>query len=369
MVEGSSPSCPTIYSSSKRHTAILICFVIGDRLKILVTGVAGFIGSKLTEELLARGDDVVGIDNLNNYYDVKLKNDRLKRIEASNRKGAYSFYKIDIVNKADLDLLFKNENFDKVVNLAAQVGVKYSSKNPLAYVESNILGFAHILECCKDNHIKHLLYASSSSVYGLNSRMPFSPHDYVGHPISIYAASKRSNELMAHAYSHLFQVPTTGLRFFTVYGPWDRPDMALQKFAKAIFENRSIDVYHYGKHVRDFTYIDDIVEGIIRILDSPSKGKHDWSGQNPDLATSSAPWRVYNIGNRRPESLITYIETLENCLGKKAKKNLLPMQAGDMLETCADIDDLVKDFDFRPSTLIDDGIRNFANWYRDYYQN
>jgi len=342
-------------------------------MKILVTGAAGFIGSKLSEELVARGDDVIGIDILNDYYDVKLKQARLQRIEdtltnlSHDKKGQFHFIKMDLADRQAMKRLFIEEQFDKVMHLAAQAGVRYSIENPLSYVDSNIVGFAHILEGCRHNKVKHLVYASSSSVYGLNEGMPFSVHDNVDHPISLYAASKKSGELMAHTYSHLYQLPTTGLRFFTVYGPWDRPDMALQKFAKAIFEDKAINVYNYGKHRRDFTYIDDIVTGIIRVLDNIAQPNLNWSGETPDPASSPAPWRIYNIGNQQPVELMTYIETLEKHLGKTTEKVLLPIQPGDVPDTYADVDDLVKDVGYKPSTTIDEGIKNFAQWYKDYY--
>ncbi len=341
-------------------------------MKILVTGAAGFIGSKLSEQLAARGDEVVGIDILNDYYSIQLKKDRLQRINdfiqsQSSLKGSFRFIKMDIADRQAMEKLFSIEKFDKVMNLAAQAGVRYSIENPLSYVDSNIVGIAHILEGCRHNKVKHLVYASSSSVYGLNENMPFSVHDNVDHPISLYAASKKSGELMAHTYSHLYQLPTTGLRFFTVYGPWDRPDMALQKFARAIFSNQPIDVYNYGKHRRDFTYIDDIVEGIIRVLDKPAQPNPLWDGKQPDASSSPAPWRIYNIGNQQPVELMTYIETLEKYLGKTAEKNLLPLQAGDVPNTYADVSDLVQDVDYKPSTSVEEGIKQFALWYKDYY--
>ena len=341
-------------------------------MKILVTGAAGFIGSKLSEVLVSRGDDVVGIDILNDYYAVSLKQARLKRIAqtleaAADNKGTFRFIKMDLADRQAMESLFAEEKFDKVMNLAAQAGVRYSIENPLSYVDSNIVGFAHILEGCRHNKVKHLVYASSSSVYGLNESMPFSIHDNVDHPISLYAASKKSGELMAHTYSHLYQLPTTGLRFFTVYGPWDRPDMALQKFAKAIFEGKAIDVYNYGKHRRDFTYIDDIVEGIVRVLDNVAAPNPDWCGATPDSATSPAPWRIYNIGNQQPVELMTYIETLEKYLGKSAEKNLLPLQPGDVPDTYADVEDLIRDVNYKPSTSVEEGIKNFAQWYKEYY--
>jgi len=342
-------------------------------VKILVTGAAGFIGSKLSEQLIARGDHVVGIDNLNDYYDVNLKKARLQRIENSHSakatvKGSFRFIKLDLANRLAMEKLFADEKFDKVVNLAAQAGVRYSIENPLSYIDSNIVGFAHILEGCRHHKVKHLVYASSSSVYGLNESVPFSEHDNVNHPISLYAASKKSGELMAHSYSHLYQLPTTGLRFFTVYGPWDRPDMALQKFAKAIFSGQPIDLYNYGKHRRDFTYIDDIVEGIVRVVDNIAQSNQHWNGENPDPATSLAPWRIYNIGNQQPVELMTYIETLEKYLGKKAEKNLLPLQPGDVLDTYANVEDLVDNVNYKPTTSVDSGIRAFADWYKNYYK-
>ena len=337
-------------------------------MKVLITGVAGFIGMHAAQALLKRGDDVVGLDNLNDYYDVTLKQDRLKKIEASSGGGHFKFVKMDIADKDAVEQIFKQEKPDKVINLAAQPGVRYSIENPLAYVESNITGFAHILEGCRHNDVKHLVFASSSSVYGANETMPFSVHDNVDHPVSLYAASKKSNELMAHTYSHLYGLPTTGLRFFTVYGPWYRPDMALFKFTKAILAGEPIDVYNYGKHRRDFTYIDDIVEGLIRVLDHTAVPNPSWDGKNPDPGTSKAPWRIYNIGNQEPVELMEYISALEECLGKKAKKNMLPMQPGDVADTWADVEDLSKTVGYKPDTPVKEGVRKFVDWYLDYYK-
>ncbi len=332
-------------------------------MKILVTGAAGFIGSAATLSLLARGDVVTGIDNHNDYYDPALKEARLARqIDHPN----YSHIRMDVADREEMEALFKNHVFDKVVHLAAQAGVRYSLENPLAYIDSNLVGFAHILEGCRHHKIKHLVYASSSSVYGSSRKMPFSIHDNVDHPVSLYAATKKANELMAHTYSHLYNLPTTGLRFFTVYGPWDRPDMALQKFTRAILAGESIKVFNYGKHRRDFTYIDDIVEGIIRILDKPAAPNPEWDGVNPDSGTSKAPWRLYNIGSNNPVDLLDYIEALESALGRKAEKELLSMQPGDVKDTYADVDDLVCDFNYKPSMPIDEGIRLFAKWYTTY---
>jgi len=332
-------------------------------MKILVTGAAGFIGSAVTLSLLARGDVVTGIDNHNDYYDPTLKEARLARqIDHPN----YSHIRMDIAGREEMEALFNNHVFDGVVHLAAQAGVRYSLENPLAYIDSNLVGFAHILEGCRHHKIKHLVYASSSSVYGSNRKMPFSIHDNVDHPVSLYAATKKANELMAHTYSHLYNLPTTGLRFFTVYGPWDRPDMALQKFTRAILAGESIKVFNYGKHRRDFTYIDDIVEGIIRILDKPAAPNPEWDGVNPDSGTSKAPWRLYNIGSNNPVDLLDYIEALESALGRKAEKELLPMQPGDVKDTYADVSDLVNDFDYKPSMPIKEGIGLFAKWYKSY---
>lgn len=349
-------------------------------MKILVTGAAGFIGSHVSLFLLARGDKVIGLDNLNDYYDVNLKHARLKRIDnylngrlkeefpypETATKGNFTFIEMDVADRNGIEALFVEHKFDKVVHLAAQAGVRYSIENPHAYIDSNIVGFTNILEGCRHNKVQHLTYASSSSVYGANETMPFSVHDNVDHPLSLYAASKKANELMAHTYSHLYNLPTTGLRFFTVYGPWGRPDMALFLFTKAILEGKPIDVFNYGKHKRDFTYIDDIVNGIIRTLDNTATSNQDWSGLKPDPGTSKAPWRVYNIGNQSPIELLDYIKTLENALGKKAEKNLLPLQPGDVPDTYADVEQLVIDVNYRPETTIQTGINNFVNWYKLY---
>ncbi len=333
--------------------------------KILITGAAGFIGFHLSKRLLERGDQVVGIDNLNDYYDVNLKKDRLKILK---EYQGFDFVKGDISDRPGMEELFKKEQFEKVVNLAAQAGVRYSLKNPHAYVDSNIVGFVNLLEGCRHNKINHFVFASSSSVYGANTKMPFSVHDNVDHPVSLYAASKKSNELMAHSYAHLYNLPCTGLRFFTVYGPWGRPDMALFLFASAILEDRPFDVFNHGKMQRDFTYIDDIVEGVIRVLDNTAAPNPTWSGDAPDSATSYAPYRLYNIGNNSPVELMDFIKAIEEAIGKSAKINMLPMQAGDVPATYANVDDLIKDVDFLPSTSIDEGIGNFIKWYRDYYQ-
>ncbi len=332
-------------------------------MKILVTGSAGFIGSALSIRLLERGCEVVGIDNHNDYYDPKLKEARLERhLNHPN----YTHIRMDIQNREEIGELFKNEKFDHVVHLAAQAGVRYSIENPLIYIDTNLTGFSHILEGCRNNNVKHLIYASSSSTYGLNTKQPFSTHTGTNHPVSLYAATKKANELMAHTYSHLFNLPTTGLRFFTVYGPYDRPDMALQKFARSIMSNQPIKVFNYGKHRRDFTYIDDIIEGITRTLDSPAMPNPDWDSDNPDPATSSAPYRIYNIGSNNPVNLMDYIEALEVSLGVKAKKELLPIQPGDVPDTFADVQDLIDQFDYKPTTTIKEGIENFANWYKQY---
>ncbi len=337
-------------------------------MKVLVTGAAGFIGSHVCLYLLSRGDEVVGLDNLNDYYDVNLKLDRLKRVEQHANAYNFSFIKMSVEDKEQMPALFEKHKFDKVVHLAAQAGVRYSLENPHAYIDANIVGFMNILEGCRHNQVKHLVYASSSSVYGANESMPFSVHDNVDHPVSLYAASKKANELMAHTYSHLYNIPTTGLRFFTVYGPWGRPDMALFLFTKAILAGEPIKVFNYGNHKRDFTYIDDIVEGIIRTLDHTAESNPNWSGQNPDPGTSKAPWRVYNIGAQTPVQLLDYIGTLEKALGKEAEKELLPLQMGDVPDTYADVEALVEDVDYRPKTTIQEGIGNFVAWYKDYFK-
>ena len=332
--------------------------------KVLVTGAAGFIGFHLSKRLIERGDQVVGLDNLNDYYDVSLKKARLAQLEG---RSGFRFVKMSLEDREGLLGLFKNEHFDKVVNLAAQAGVRYSLVNPYAYIDANIVGFINILEGCRHNGVKHLIFASSSSVYGANTKMPFSVHDNVDHPVSLYAATKKANELMAHTYSHLYKLPCTGLRFFTVYGPWGRPDMALFLFTKAILEGRPIDVFNHGKMQRDFTYIDDIVEGVVRVVDKVAQPNPKWSGDAPDPATSYAPYKNYNIGNNNPVELMRFIEVLEDALGKKAKKNLLPMQPGDVPATYADVDDLMRDVGFKPATSIEDGIKRFVEWYRGYY--
>ena len=334
-------------------------------MKILVTGSAGFIGSELTLKLLARGDIVVGIDNHNDYYDPAIKEARIDRfIDNPN----YTHIRADLTDHQAIEGIFTNYKSDVVVNLAAQAGVRYSIENPLAYINSNIVGFAHILEGCRHNDVKHLVYASTSSVYGANTSMPFSVHQNVDHPLSVYSASKKSNELMAHTYSHLYGLPTTGLRFFTVYGPWGRPDMALFLFTKAILSNKKIQVFNHGKHRRDFTYIDDIVEGIIRTLEAPATSNLKWNSDQPDPGSSNAPWRVYNIGNNKPIELMDYIAALEKALGKKAEKEFLPLQAGDVPETYANVDDLVEQFDYKPTTSVEEGISRFVSWYRDYFK-
>jgi UDP-glucuronate 4-epimerase len=334
-------------------------------MKILVTGTAGFIGSTLAHRLLDRGDEVIGIDNVNDYYDVNLKEARLARLKV---KPGFTEARVNLEDQPAINKVFAAHKPQRVVNLAAQAGVRYSLENPQAYIDANLVGFCNILEGCRHHDVEHLAYASSSSVYGANTSMPFSIHDNVDHPVSLYAASKKANELMAHTYSHLFNLSTTGLRFFTVYGPWGRPDMALFLFTKNILEGKPIDVFNYGNHRRDFTYIDDIVEGVIRVLDQPAKPNLDWSGDQPDPGSSKAPYRIYNIGNNQPVELMRYIEVLEDCLGKKAEKNLLPLQEGDVPDTYANVEDLVRDTGYKPSTPIETGIANFVEWYKEYYK-
>ena len=333
-------------------------------MKILVTGAAGFIGAALSRRLLERGDAVVGVDNLNDYYDVGLKTARLDRLTP---EVNFRDVRLDIADREGMADLFSREKPHRVVNLAAQAGVRYSLVNPHAYVDTNLVGFMNILEGCRHNEVEHLVYASSSSVYGANTRLPFSVHDNVDHPVSMYAATKKANELMAHTYSHLYGLPTTGLRFFTVYGPWGRPDMALFLFTRNILAGRPIDVFNYGKHRRDFTYIDDIVEGVVRVIDRPAEPNPDWNGDSPDSGTSYAPYRLYNIGNNNAVDLSRYIEVLEECLGRRAQRNLLPLQPGDVPDTFANVDDLVSDFDYRPQTPVEEGIRRFVDWYKKLY--
>ena len=334
-------------------------------MRILVTGVAGFIGSHTAQRLLARGDRVLGIDNLNDYYDVNLKKMRLARLSG---QVGFEFIEMDISDRPAMAALFARQKIDRVVHLAAQAGVRYSIENPHAYVDSNLVGFVNVLEGCRHAEVAHLVYASSSSVYGANERLPFSVHDNIDHPLSLYAATKKANELMAHTYSSLYQLPTTGLRFFTVYGPWGRPDMALFKFTKNMLADEPIDVFNYGKHRRDFTYIDDIVEGVIRTLDHTAAPNLQWDGAKPDPGTSKAPWRVYNIGNSQPVELLTYIHCIEQALGKKAILNLLPLQPGDVPDTFADVADLVVDVGYKPTTPVETGVARFIDWYRDYYR-
>ncbi|MEQ8314002.1 MAG: NAD-dependent epimerase [Gammaproteobacteria bacterium] len=334
-------------------------------MKVLVTGSAGFIGFSLARHLLKRGDEVIGFDNLNDYYDVALKKARVDRLQQ------HEGFTDVLGNLEDAELLnqvFAQHKPERVVNLAAQAGVRYSLENPQAYVSSNLVGFVNILEACRHHEIEHLVYASSSSVYGANTKMPFSEHSNVDHPLSLYAASKKSNELMAHTYSNLFKLPTTGLRFFTVYGPWGRPDMALFLFTRAILNDEPIDVFNHGKHQRDFTYIDDIIEGVVRVLDKVATPNDDWDGKNPDPATSSAPYRLYNIGSNNPVQLNRYIEVIESCLGKTAEKNFLPMQPGDVPTTYADVDSLFKAVGYKPETSVEEGVTRFVAWYRSYFK-
>lgn len=334
-------------------------------MKFLVTGAAGFIGYYTARKLIERGDEVIGLDNLNDYYDVSLKLARLKQIGANPR---FRFIKLDVADRAGMDELFAREKFVRVIHLAAQAGVRYSLQNPHAYIESNVLGFMNILEACRQNQVEHLVYASSSSVYGANTKMPFSVHQNVDHPLSMYAATKKANELMAHTYSSLHGLPTTGLRFFTVYGPFGRPDMALFTFTRNILAGKPIDVYNFGNHRRDFTYVDDIVEGVVHAADRIAKGDPKWNGDAPDPGTSRAPYRLYNIGNNKPVELMRYIELIEETLGRKATKNLLPLQPGDVPDTFADVDDLARDVGYRPSTPVEVGVKRFVDWYVDFYR-
>jgi UDP-glucuronate 4-epimerase len=334
-------------------------------VKILVTGAAGFIGFHTARRLLERGEEVVGLDNLNEYYDINLKMARLKLLQQDQR---FRFIKLDLADAPGMAGCFAREKFQRVVHLAAQAGVRYSIDAPHAYVQSNVVGTLNVLEGCRHEAVEHLVYASTSSVYGANTNMPFSEHRGADHPLSLYAATKRSTELMAHNYSSLFKLPTTGLRFFTVYGPWGRPDMALFLFTRNILDGKPIDVFNFGHHQRDFTYVDDIVEGVVRVLDRIAQPSAAWNSQNPDPATSRAPFRLYNIGNNSPVELLRYIEVIEKCLGKKAQKNLLPLQPGDVPDTFADIDDLVRDTGYRPATPIETGVQRFVEWYCDYYK-
>jgi len=333
-------------------------------VRVLITGAAGFIGFGLAARLLDRGDTVYGIDNLNNYYDVNLKKARLERLSSREK---FSFEKLDIADRAGMESLFARNKFDAVMNLAAQAGVRYSIENPHAYIESNIVGFCNILEGCRHSKVGHLVFASSSSVYGANTRLPFSERDNIDHPISLYAATKKANELMAHTYAHLYGLPTTGLRFFTVYGPWGRPDMALFKFTKNILEGKAIEVFNNGNMIRDFTYVDDIVEGVVRVMDHPAEPDPAWNSAAPDPARSRAPYRIYNIGNNKPVQLMRYIEVLERALGKKAQIEMLPMQPGDVPATTADVSALESDIGYRPKTTVEEGVPRFVEWYRRYY--
>jgi UDP-glucuronate 4-epimerase len=333
--------------------------------KVLITGVAGFIGFHLAKRLLAQGDEVAGVDNLNDYYEVSLKEARLAQLQGH---GEFRFHKMDLADREGLPRLFKDHPMEIVVNLAAQAGVRYAQQNPYAYVDSNLVGFVNILECCRATAVKHLVFASSSSVYGANTRMPFSVHDNVDHPVSLYAATKKGNELLAHTYSHLYDLPVTGLRFFTVYGPWGRPDMALFLFTRAILRGQPINVFNFGKMQRDFTYIDDIIEGVDRVMRKPPRPNPQWTGETPDPGTSRGPYKIYNIGNNQPVELLRFIEVLEGQLGRKAEKTMLPLQPGDVPATWADVEDLVRDVGFKPSTPIEVGIERFVRWYRAYYK-
>lgn len=333
-------------------------------MKILVTGAAGFIGFHLSRVLLKRGDEVVGIDNLNDYYDVSLKEARLAQLKSN---PGFTFIKLDVADREGMQALFSEQQFNRVAHLAAQAGVRYSIENPQAYIDANMVGFGNILEGCRHTGVEHLAYASSSSVYGANEAQPFSEHHNVDHPIALYAASKKANELMAHAYSSLYKLPTTGLRFFTVYGPWGRPDMALFLFTKGILQEQPINIYNHGNMIRDFTYIDDIIEGVVRVLDTPAAPDPDWDGKNPDPATSYAPYRIYNIGNNNPVKLMDFIEAIESAVGKKAIKNMMEIQPGDVPSTCADVSALESDLGFKPNTSVQHGIQQFVTWYREYY--
>jgi len=334
-------------------------------MKILVTGAAGFIGAALSIRLLERGDEIIGLDNLNDYYEVSLKEARLARLCGYPR---FRFLRVDVSDRAAMEQVFATERPERVMHLAAQAGVRYSLTHPHAYVDANLVGFMNILEGCRQNGVEHLVYASSSSVYGANTRMPFSVHDNVDHPVSLYAATKKANELMAHSYSHLYGLPVTGLRFFTVYGPWGRPDMSLFSFTRSILAGQPIEVFNYGHHRRDFTYIDDLVEGVMRVIDAVARPNPAWSGESPDPGTSRAPYRLYNIGNNHPVNLLRFIEVLEGCLGRVAQKELLPLQPGDVPDTYADVKDLVDDVGYRPATPVEVGVERFVHWYRDYYQ-
>ena len=334
-------------------------------MNILVTGAAGFIGSFTAHQLLDRGDRVVGLDNMNDYYDPTLKQARLARLQA---RGDFTFTQLDLCDVDGMKSMFAKNKFDRVIHLAAQAGVRYSIENPMAYTQSNLVGMTNILEGCRHSEVPHLVYASTSSVYGLNTTQPFSPHHTADHPMTFYAATKRANELMAHSYSHIFRMPTTGLRFFTVYGPWGRPDMALFLFTKAILAGEPIRLFNHGKHTRDFTYVEDIARGVIAASDRIATADPNFNASKPDVASSSAPWRLYNIGCSRPVQLLRYIEVLEQCLGKKAKTEMLPLQLGDVPDTFADTSDLARDMNYQPATTIDTGVANFVRWYRDYYK-